>query len=187
MHLIGSLIKLNRISEVLMHGRFSETFIKSWKFSLVTYKNMWKFQAVPTRVLFPHPMFSLILPSPFFFFLPRYLSTGWVCDIRSRSKTAGIEQDDQNQPDRSGQPDTVLWILCLARIRLWRCQLLHQRGILPEDPLRDLCLMREGGFSKVRSNGEQIWKCCEDNAFSHENSQNEKLFCLISCHLWGLN
>ena len=93
-------------------------------------------------------MFSLILPSPFFFFLPRYLSTGWVCDIRSRSKTAGIEQDDQNQPDRSGQPDTVLWILCLARIRLWRCQLLHQRGILPEDPLRDLCLMREGDSQK---------------------------------------
>ena len=31
MHLIGSLIKLNRISEGLMHGRFFENFIKSWK------------------------------------------------------------------------------------------------------------------------------------------------------------
>ena len=50
MHLIGSLIKLNRISEVLMHGRFFENFIKSWKISLVTCKNMLKVQAVPTRV-----------------------------------------------------------------------------------------------------------------------------------------
>ena len=40
MHFIGSLIKLNRISEVLIHGRFSQNFIKSWKFSLVTYKTM---------------------------------------------------------------------------------------------------------------------------------------------------
>ena len=40
MHFIGSLIKLNRISEVSMHGRFFESFIKSWKISLVTYKNM---------------------------------------------------------------------------------------------------------------------------------------------------
>ena len=37
MHLIGSLIKLNRISEVLMHTRFFEKLIKSWKNSLVTY------------------------------------------------------------------------------------------------------------------------------------------------------
>ena len=29
MHLIGSLMKLNRISEVSMHGRFLENFIKS--------------------------------------------------------------------------------------------------------------------------------------------------------------
>ena len=28
MHLIGSLIKLNRMSEVLMHGRFFENFCK---------------------------------------------------------------------------------------------------------------------------------------------------------------
>ena len=40
MYLIGSLIKFNQISEVLMHGRFCENFIKSWKISLVTYKNM---------------------------------------------------------------------------------------------------------------------------------------------------
>ena len=39
-HLIGSLIKLNHISEVLMHGRFFENFMKSWKISLVTYRNM---------------------------------------------------------------------------------------------------------------------------------------------------
>ena len=29
MHLIGSLININSISEVLMHGRFLENFIKS--------------------------------------------------------------------------------------------------------------------------------------------------------------
>ena len=29
MHLIGSLIKINRISEVLLHERFFENFIKS--------------------------------------------------------------------------------------------------------------------------------------------------------------
>ena len=29
MHLIGSLIKLNRISEVLLHGSFLENFMKS--------------------------------------------------------------------------------------------------------------------------------------------------------------
>ena len=40
MHFLGSLIKLNRISEVLLHGRFFENFIKSWKISLVTYKNL---------------------------------------------------------------------------------------------------------------------------------------------------
>ena len=40
MHLIVSLIKLNLISEVLMHGRLFEKFIKSGKISLVTYKNM---------------------------------------------------------------------------------------------------------------------------------------------------
>ena len=40
MHLIGSLIKLNEISEVLMHGRFFVNFTKSWKISLVTYKIM---------------------------------------------------------------------------------------------------------------------------------------------------
>ena len=40
MHLMDSLINLNCISEVLMHGRFLENFIKSWKISLVTYKNM---------------------------------------------------------------------------------------------------------------------------------------------------
>ena len=28
---MGSLIKLNRISEVLLHGRFFESFIKPWK------------------------------------------------------------------------------------------------------------------------------------------------------------
>ena len=46
--LIGSLIKLSRISEVLMHGRFLENFVKSWKIILVTYKNL-KVQAVPLR------------------------------------------------------------------------------------------------------------------------------------------
>ena len=40
MHLIGSLIKLNRICDVFLHGRFVEKFIKSWKISLATYKNM---------------------------------------------------------------------------------------------------------------------------------------------------
>ena len=43
MQFIGSLINLNRIIEVLMHGRFFENFenfIKSWKISLVTYKIM---------------------------------------------------------------------------------------------------------------------------------------------------
>ena len=35
MHHIGSLIKLNRISEVLMHGHFFEQFKKTWKISLV--------------------------------------------------------------------------------------------------------------------------------------------------------
>ena len=34
-----------------MHGHFFENFIKSWKISLVTYKNMQKVQAVPTRVM----------------------------------------------------------------------------------------------------------------------------------------
>ena len=32
-----------------MHGRFFENFIKSWKITLVTYKNVYKVQAVPTR------------------------------------------------------------------------------------------------------------------------------------------
>ena len=36
----GSLIKLNRISEDLMHGHFVENFIKSLKISLVTYRNL---------------------------------------------------------------------------------------------------------------------------------------------------
>ena len=49
MHLICDLIKLNQISKVLLHGRFFENFIKSWKISLVTYKNMSKVQAVSTR------------------------------------------------------------------------------------------------------------------------------------------
>ena len=49
MHFIGSLIKLNRINEDLMHGHFLENFSKSWKISLVTNKNMEKVQAVPTR------------------------------------------------------------------------------------------------------------------------------------------
>ena len=35
MHLIGSLIKVNRIREVLMHGRFVANFIKLLKISLV--------------------------------------------------------------------------------------------------------------------------------------------------------
>ena len=38
-HFIGGLIKLNRISEVSLHGRVFENFIKSW-ISLVTYKNI---------------------------------------------------------------------------------------------------------------------------------------------------
>ena len=42
MHFIGSLIELNRISEDLMHGHFFENFIKSWKISLVTYKETCK-------------------------------------------------------------------------------------------------------------------------------------------------
>ena len=42
-------MNLNCISEVLMHAGFIENFIKSVrKFSLVTYKNMLKVQAVPT-------------------------------------------------------------------------------------------------------------------------------------------
>ena len=49
MHLIGSSIKLNRISEVLLRGRFFENFIKSQKVSLETYKNMLEVQADPTR------------------------------------------------------------------------------------------------------------------------------------------
>ena len=44
MHHIGSLIKLNRVSEVLLHGPFFESFIKSWKLCLVTYKNIKKFR-----------------------------------------------------------------------------------------------------------------------------------------------
>ena len=36
MHLIGSLLKLNRINEVSMHGCFFEEIIKSWKISLAT-------------------------------------------------------------------------------------------------------------------------------------------------------
>ena len=37
-HFIGSLIKINRIREDLLHGHFFENFIKSWKISLI-YKN----------------------------------------------------------------------------------------------------------------------------------------------------
>ena len=44
MHLIGSLRKVNRISEVLTHGSFLENFIKSWKISLVTDKKFKQFQ-----------------------------------------------------------------------------------------------------------------------------------------------
>ena len=44
MHLIGSLINLNYISEVFMQEGFLENFIKSWKLSLVTYKNFKQFQ-----------------------------------------------------------------------------------------------------------------------------------------------
>ena len=44
MHLIRSLIKLNRISEVLLHEPFFENFMKSWKLCLVTYKNIKKFR-----------------------------------------------------------------------------------------------------------------------------------------------
>ena len=50
MHLVDS--RLNRISEVLMHGRFFEKFMKSWEISLATCKNMEKVQAVPTMVVF---------------------------------------------------------------------------------------------------------------------------------------
>ena len=42
MHHIGSLIKLNRISEVSLHERFTEKFIKSWKNGLHTYKKLVK-------------------------------------------------------------------------------------------------------------------------------------------------
>ena len=41
-HSLGSLIKLNWINEVLMHGSLFENFIKSWKISLVTYKKLVK-------------------------------------------------------------------------------------------------------------------------------------------------
>ena len=44
MRLIGSLIKINRISEVLMHVRFFENFTKSWKISLISYKTCKKFK-----------------------------------------------------------------------------------------------------------------------------------------------
>ena len=40
MHFIGSLIKLNWISAILLHESLLENFIKSWKISLVTYKNL---------------------------------------------------------------------------------------------------------------------------------------------------
>ena len=53
MHLIiGSLVKLNQINEVLIHGRLFENFIKSWIISLVTYKNMQKDEAAPTSVVY---------------------------------------------------------------------------------------------------------------------------------------
>ena len=35
-------MKVNRISEVLRHGRSFENFIKSWKICLVSYKNLMK-------------------------------------------------------------------------------------------------------------------------------------------------
>ena len=54
MHFIGSFVKLNRISEVLMHERFFDNFIKSWKFSLVT-KICKKFKQF-------QPGFSCIVP-----------------------------------------------------------------------------------------------------------------------------
>ena len=40
MHLQGSLIKLNRIREILMHRRFLWIFYKIIKISLATYENM---------------------------------------------------------------------------------------------------------------------------------------------------
>ena len=68
MHPIGSLVKLNRISEVLIHEHFFENLIKLWKISLVAYKNIKKVQSVPTRVLLtkcgPYKTYAVGLTTP---------------------------------------------------------------------------------------------------------------------------
>ena len=49
MHLLGSLINSNSISEVLMHGRFFEKVINLLKISLVAYKNLLKNSSSPNQ------------------------------------------------------------------------------------------------------------------------------------------
>ena len=51
MHFIGSLLKLIRISEVLMHGRFFVNFMKSWEIILVTYKKCEMFKQFQPGIL----------------------------------------------------------------------------------------------------------------------------------------
>ena len=77
MHFIGSLIKLNRISEVLLHVRFFDNLIKSWKVRLVTYKNMQKVQAVPTRAVVSVESWGAEVPA-----FETRATFFWVCKIR---------------------------------------------------------------------------------------------------------
>ena len=53
MHFIGSLIKLNRISEVLLHGRFFENFKNHGKLGWYRTKTCKKFEQIQPGLAMP--------------------------------------------------------------------------------------------------------------------------------------